>query len=158
MVQEVIDIAGEYSTSAGGKRALEPKYKRLKKSNSEDDGIRLELNGGRHPWDGKGGRKQQAIIQFICDHDRTGLEGLESEERAEADEKESEGPDQSLIFRSYGAVDEVDILRLDWRTKYACEDTSGGKDDEKGDDASSHWGFFTWFIVMLVCLAFLPYS
>jgi hypothetical protein len=151
VVDEVIDIAGEYTTSAGSNRALSPKSTRLKKSDSETDGIRLELNGGRHPWDDKNGRKQQAVIEFICDKDRTGLEGLEGKEKektrgAADDETDKKTPNQSLIFKSYGPVDDVDVLRLDWLTKYACED-SGEKDGGDGDDGS-HWGFFTWFIVM----------
>lgn len=58
------------------------------------------------------------------------------------------GKNASLVFDSWGASDEnpdVDVLRLTWRTKYACE----GRSDEGGNDsASAHWGFFTWLVIL----------
>ena len=38
------------------------------------------------------------------------------------------------------------VLRLRWKTVHACEDQAG----QGGRGSSSHWGFFTWFIIMLV--------
>lgn len=57
-----------------------------------------------------------------------------------------------MIWESYAAndADNMDVLRLTWHTKYACEnadDINDGDDDGKSD-SSAGWGFFTWFIVM----------
>ncbi|KAK6593618.1 hypothetical protein H4I95_11407 [Botrytis cinerea] len=113
---------------------------------------------------GKIKRPQKAIVEFICDANRTGLENLwvppepknkqKDEEKLKEREKEGNddevigvpGNDSSLQFvRLDKDKGDADILRLTWRTKYACED--GPKDD--GDDKkSSHWGFFTWFIIV----------
>jgi hypothetical protein len=35
----------------------------------------------------------------------------------------------------------VQTLRLEWRTKYACEDAPSV-------DGGSHWGFFGWFFIV----------
>jgi hypothetical protein len=45
----------------------------------------------------------------------------------------------SLKFISYEGEGDIDILKLKWYTKHACE-----------DDAVKprHWGFFTWFLIM----------
>ncbi|KAJ9138675.1 Autophagy-related protein 27 [Pleurostoma richardsiae] len=62
----------------------------------------------------------------------------------------------SLIFESYGPLSEnsnVDVLRLTWQTKYACEST---RDDEGSGEESAHWGFFTW-LVIIVFLATASY-
>jgi hypothetical protein len=54
----------------------------------------------------------------------------------------------SLIFNSYGPLDsdkDVDVLRLTWKTKWACENAA----DEGGEDKpSNHWGFFTWLVIL----------
>jgi hypothetical protein len=51
-------------------------------------------------------------------------------------------------FRSFNEG----ILRLDWRTKYACPTTAENppeKDDpDTGSQDSKHWGFLTWLIIM----------
>jgi hypothetical protein len=59
----------------------------------------------------------------------------------------------ALKFLSYGHEQlkepkfDGDVLRLEWRTKYAC--SKRNEDGSSGDgDQSSHWGFFTWLIVM----------
>ncbi|KAG6034017.1 hypothetical protein E4U41_006712, partial [Claviceps citrina] len=61
--------------------------------------------------------------------------------------------DAALIWESYGPEKDADVLRLTWHTKYACEKRDGNGDDKnKGDDggdASTHWGFFTWFVVLV---------
>jgi hypothetical protein len=134
---------------------------------------------------------QRAIIEFVCDKERSGLEGDEKDdgdkddgdgkdgdeksddgkdkdgdkkdgdkkdgklrrrddEKNDKDNGQCEDTDRSLRFCGYkvekGAKDqEVQTLRLEWRTKYACEDAPA--DDS---NSSSHWGFFTWFIIMYV--------
>ncbi|KAL9620880.1 MAG: hypothetical protein Q9160_004662 [Pyrenula sp. 1 TL-2023] len=147
----IIPIAGNYATSSG--RALDPKYERLKAKDSNHEGIRMELKGGKYNK-----RNQKAVIDFYCDESRTGNEDKDSAEeavdrrRASDDETEEPADDnKSLHFISYGPDDETDILRLDWYTKYACEDAPKGDDDDADDDRkpkSAGWGFFTWFIVM----------
>lgn len=149
-VNEVISVAGDFSTADG--RPLDPHYERLKaKKESDQEGLEVELNGGI-----RGKKKQKAIINFICDKDRTGNEGIDSltkmTRRADSDDdddkkKEGEVDDKnSLKFISYGDEEgntDVEILRLDWRTKYACEDHV-----EEGGDKKGGWGFFTWLILL----------
>jgi hypothetical protein len=139
---------------------LDAKWERLKTSKSSGDrgreGLRLEINGGYN--DKK--RKQKAIVEFICDRTRVGNEYLwdpadkndDGKEKREGKEDETAPEDDktpSLSFSEYDTKgDDFDILRLDWRTKYACEDAKQKKDAEK----AARWGFFTWFIIMYVTL------
>lgn len=145
LVEKVIPVAGEYHGKTG---ALDPQYERIKTSSSHSDadkeGVRVTMNGGEYNK-----RPQRAIIEFICNQNRTGEEGNLSaghgKEGSVDDDKDEDGfcmP--SLSFTSYGADpdDKMDILRLQWETKYACEERS----DEDGMKPS--WGFFTWFILM----------
>jgi hypothetical protein len=164
-VEGVIPIAGNYETTSG--KGLEPKFSRLKSEDTQKEGLRMELHGGQFNK-----KNQMAIIEFQCDLDRSGNEGFEAADgktisaRTEGlvgipgagamdmeslanddaeDEKQDDG--KSLTFVSYGAKDDkTDLLRLNWRTKYACEDFEDGENDSSGK--SSHWGFFTWFIIM----------
>ncbi|KAI1368869.1 autophagy-related protein 27 [Xylaria arbuscula] len=76
----------------------------------------------------------------------------------------------SLRFDRYGPSDDntdtdVDVLHLTWSSKYVCEskaddgkggdgDKGGDKDGDKDGDGevkkpSSHWGFFTWIVVLV---------
>jgi autophagy-related protein 27 len=57
----------------------------------------------------------------------------------------------ALKFLSYGHEQWKDpkfdgeVLRLEWTTKHVCTKKRG----EEGDgDPSSHWGFFTWLVIM----------
>jgi hypothetical protein len=139
---------------------MNAKWELLSKSKAHADvgkeGLRLELNGGWTIDDGIT-RKQKAIVEFLCDKDRKGDENLydpedkysdgkDKREEKEDDGKkdgnvEDDGPDSaSLQFVSYDA----DVLRLKWRTKFACEKSKEELDAEK----NQHWGFFTWFILM----------
>jgi len=122
------------------------------------------------------GVKQKTIVEFICDREKTGLEGLADEktkrqEDGGAGEGEGDGegekplPDpnagKSLRPRSYrvensggsgNVADEVvGVLRLEWLTKYACEKSTSGGEKESPDVPKSKtggWGGFTWFIVV----------
>ena len=166
VLSRVIPIAGEYTASHG--RALDPKYTRLKDSasNSEGkEGVVIELHGGKYP-ESKKGIAQKAIIEFLCDRDVTGNEGFEGEsalvdslnygamERRDDDEDEDTpdlpNPDKgkSLKFLSYGRVGDIDVLRLQWRTEFACE----GAADKPSGDGSGGWGFFTWFLIIVFLL------
>jgi hypothetical protein len=138
VITRVVSIAGDISD-----RHVDPKFIALGTGDSSADkervGVRVVLNGGLYP-DDKTGRKQSAIIDFICDPDREGLEGLDGEEY---DENKS-----SLKFISYGDDknndENMDTLHLEWRTKHVC------KRSEKEIDESNHWGFFTWLFVLYV--------
>jgi len=174
MIKQVVTIAGDYEHSG---RPLDPQWTRLRNSDSHSDskkeGLRVELNGGKFPFDKKNGVQQKALVEFICDKDRTGLEGDEEDDREKEDEKaeedalgkrtvkraedgdEKEGDDdekeddkKSLKFISYKHEGENDIgvLRMEWRTKYACEGQK--RSEDKPDTSKGHWGFFTWFIIM----------
>lgn len=129
----------------------------------------MELHGGKYNK-----KDQMAIIEFQCDLTRTGNEdltdGADKEKRktkkdvgAYADKDTDEGKDpgeRSLQYVSYGSRDEdTDLLRLLWKTKYACEDYEDDDSDDNGSSGkSSHWGFFTWFIIMSVPPNQSPYA
>ncbi|KFY70641.1 hypothetical protein V499_09024 [Pseudogymnoascus sp. VKM F-103] len=157
-ISRVIPIAGDLQNFPGG-TLLDASYTRLRTAPSPADqareGIRVELHGGSY-----NGRKQRAVVEFLCDPE---VEGTEEEEesvldvyrREEKGEKEEGGKGnsttratKSLVFKKYGpegAKGEVDVLTLEWRTKYACENVSGGGG---GGKEKGNWGFFTWFIII----------
>ncbi|KAF2843757.1 hypothetical protein M501DRAFT_994786 [Patellaria atrata CBS 101060] len=173
-VKKVVPIAGNFETTSGG--SIDPKITRLKTSSSSADtkkeGVRVELHGGKWVDPSKHTIKQKAIIEFLCDPDRTGLEEAEEDKRptepsddddssdtekakrrAENSEDDEDGSDNkkaSLRFLSYKTQgegkDETGVLRLEWLTKHACEKREDGND---AGGPSDHWGFFTWFIIIL---------
>jgi autophagy-related protein 27 len=161
IVSEAIPIAGHWTQNSG--HPLEYKWHRLKSMDSSQDGLQLELWGKKY-----GGLMQKAVINFECDATRTGNDkpdkddkdksrrdkeddedddDEEKDEDEDKDEDDDKKSDRDLQFVSYGPVDTKDgimkVLRLNWKTKYACEAYEGGK-----GDASSSWGLFTWFILM----------
>ncbi|EFR04008.1 Atg27p [Nannizzia gypsea CBS 118893] len=162
---EVIDIAGNFVLDSG--KTLDPIFTRLKKENPSTEGLKMELHGGKHKV-GDVVKKQKAVFTFLCDPERTGLEGLEDakpdddkkkdDEKKGDDKKDSKDKDgksqkreeensKSLVYKGYN--EEQGTLELEWRTKYACENVEGG-----GNTSSGHWGFFTWLIVLLfLCTA-----
>ena len=173
-IEEVIPIAGELADQGGS--ALDYKATRLKssesKADSQPEGVRLVLHGGLYRQ-----HRQKAIIELVCNKT---LEGTEGEWKSEdeytsatlgrrdgEDKKENDAgnglddgaehqllkiPNPALVFTSYGAdktEENVEVLRLTWHTKYACE---SAVDDEQPVAGGSHWGFFTWFIVIVFTL------
>ncbi|KAF4762391.1 hypothetical protein HAV15_005206 [Penicillium sp. str.  len=149
-----------------GQGSKNPELKRLKDINPETEGLRVKLEGGSYKGDGNDqkAKKAGAIIEFQCDHERSGLEGLHTleadpetkERRRRAEGEEGGAPagnsSSSLQFKSFGpSDDDTYILRLDWRTKYACDEF----EKDKGDTSSSNsWGFFTWLIIIaFLCIA-----
>lgn len=148
--------------SHGG--SLDPKATRLKTSDVDAEGIDIEMHGGRHNE-----RKQKAVVSLVCDKKMTGNEGFDEDNKVRSivrrdddddnDDDDDGGdndapryvqdPENALQFVSYGEVyegkDHIDVLKLTWRTQYACEDFEGGKDEESKKPG---WGFFTWFILM----------
>jgi hypothetical protein len=70
-----IDIAGTYTNYNG--RTINGQFALLQDGDRE--GLSATLHGGRLPFDDrKNGVDQRAIIEFVCDMDRTGQEGVES--------------------------------------------------------------------------------
>lgn len=174
-VIEVHAIAGRLENAGGSQ--FEYKATRLKtsesNSDSEKEGVRLVLMGGKHPLTGpiKDRREQKAIIEFLCDPDKEGTEGeWDAEDKYErlaerndkdkdkdkGDEDEGEASvehqlkkdNATLIWEGYKAEKSADILRMTWYTKHACEKKrdDGSKD---GDESPSYsWGFFTWLFIV----------
>ncbi|KAF5025697.1 hypothetical protein F66182_2215 [Fusarium sp. NRRL 66182] len=173
-ITNVVAIAGNLQDVGGSRFEATPT--RLKTSDSDSDkgkeGLRLVLTGGKDPLTGRPNEKvdQRAIIDFICDPEKEGTEGewVSSEKttklKTRADEKEDKGDDDkdegestlehqlkhdnsSLIWDGFEKEKDAKVLRLTWYTKHACEkrQESGGDDE---DSTSSHWGFFTWFILI----------
>lgn len=119
----------------------------------------MKLWGGEYVTDKKEKKRAGAVIEFQCDPERSGLEGLHTEQDTEKragrsitalekrEDSDQEGDSsQSLQFKSFGPGDDnTYILKLDWRTKYACDNYLS---DNKGKSSGGHWGFFTWFIIM----------
>lgn len=173
-VDKVVAIAGNLQDHGG--TGFDVEAKRLKDSDSNSDsqkeGVLLVLKGGKNPLDGpvKERRPQKAVLEFICDHDKTGLEGeWRSEDRYDGDdkklrrrddEKEEEGEsalehqlkhdDTALLWEGYKPEGDEDVLRLTWKTKYACEEKRDDDKPDNDDDETSKgsWGFFTWFVIM----------
>ena len=145
-LENVIPIAGQYTHGSGATQDAE--WTRLKITDSDEDGLRLQIGGGKY-----GTRKQKAVIDFICDPNATGnndkIEDDKDKRADDDDEKKTKNSTSDLVFKSYGPVEEkgaiIDVLHLDWNTKYACEDYSEGK-----PSPSQSWGFFTWFILVYV--------
>lgn len=171
IISDVIGVAGEYGLSHGGN--LEPKITRLKTTDKGGEGIDIELHGGSY-----NDRKQKAVVSFLCEADFTGNEGYDDEEdkrrarsmsrRAEDKDDDDDDDEKSpenrykqdeknaIQFVSYGeegeGKDRLDVLRLNWRTKYACEKSAeegGGAGDDDSEEKAG-WGFFTWFILLYV--------
>jgi len=184
-IEAVIPIAGNLAEHGG--KAFDFTATRLKSSDSVSDskkeGVRIVMKGGVYE-----GREQKAVVELVCDKDRTGTEGeWESEdkydpdgekekerreeekkkEEEDGDKKEGEGDNDgdkgkgddevgwterqlkkdnaALIWEGYNRLDGSDTLQLTWYTKYACESSVPG---DKPEDASSHWGFFTWMVIL----------
>lgn len=173
VLQGAIPIAGQYTLHQGTQ--LDPKITRLKTSSSasdrEKEGFRLELHGLKYPADN--GLKQKAVIEFLC-QDKAEEKGSEErdlslttakrravkeEVMVKADDDDGDEEDHSatgevaddghggtLTYMAYEVVDKTKVLSLEWKTKYACENSKG---DDSETKKSNHWGFFTWFIIII---------
>ncbi|TQB68685.1 hypothetical protein MPDQ_002918 [Monascus purpureus] len=150
---------------------------RLKEIYEDKEGLLVKMVGGEY-IDFKDGKKKSAsaVIEFECDPDRSGLEGIKDipEESNENEYEEEEGErifewtiqnephlaeddetgniTRSLQFKSFGPSDDGSyVLRLDWRTRYACDNYLK---DRKDNQSSGHWGFLTWLIMIIfLCIA-----
>lgn len=78
-VEDVISIAGDLSNYGGAASGLDEHVTRLKTSESTSDsqkeGVRITMSGGRHPLE-RGGKEQRAIIEMLC---KKGVKGTEGE-------------------------------------------------------------------------------
>ncbi|CAG8922817.1 unnamed protein product [Penicillium salamii] len=144
-----------------GQGSKDPEVKRLKAIDPETEGLRVKLAGGEYKGEANDqkAKKAAAVIEFQCDRERSGLEGLHTlsepepkERRRREEEQTPKTNTSSLQFKSFGPTDDdTYVLRLDWRTKYACDNY----EEENGSPSSSKsWGFFTWLIVIaFLCIA-----
>ncbi|MCJ1295567.1 hypothetical protein MMC34_007130 [Xylographa carneopallida] len=151
----VIPIAGQYTTSGGGN--LDVQYTRLKTSSSHSDsqqeGLRMEMHGGKYEK-----RKQKAVIELLCSKSGDGATEKRDEDEGSGDQKKTlkevveDGQGGRIKLLSYEDVEGVDVLRLQWNTKYACENI-----ESEAPKQSGGWGFFSWFffILFLSLLAYL---
>ncbi|KAL8843268.1 MAG: hypothetical protein Q9176_002221 [Flavoplaca citrina] len=164
LIEHVIPIAGRYTLGAGTE--LDPEITRLKTSSSasdrEKEGFRLALHGPKYPE--KNGVKQKAVIEFLCNDKaeekkvmkKTGTVAArkadedgdgEEEDHSATGETADDGHGGTLKYLDYSMVADSQVLSLEWQTKYACEDAGKRGDDDK--KSSGHWGFFTWFIIII---------
>lgn len=156
VVSNAYPIAGELKEKGGGYSDV--KWTRLKTSEPDagKEGVRLDIQGGFRKVEGKT-RPQKAVVDFICDPSLEGLEDLwvpeeqyDDDEHIKRAEEETKPKEPSLQFVSYDTSGkDEDVLNLLWKTRYACESTKKEEDAER----KSHWGFFTWFIIMYVYLS-----
>ena len=120
------------------------------------------MGGGSYPP--KNGKPQKAVVEFLCDRkneteeqrrafslrdteegdDEGNEKGGKDDEERRAEEQTDDGEGGTLRFQSYDKVGDEEVLSLEWKTRYACEDTKDGG----SKSSSGHWGFFTWFIIM----------
>ncbi|KAL8842213.1 MAG: hypothetical protein Q9170_000619 [Blastenia crenularia] len=168
--EQAIPIAGSYTMHGGTE--LDSQITRLKTSSSasdrEKEGFRLEVHGPKYP--AKNGKKSKAIFEFLCqdkaeekskERDLASAAPLRREEQSTMEANNEDGDEEdhtatgeiaddghggTLKYIDFGIVDDTRVLSLEWRTKYACEDSKGG--DDSDTKKSSHWGFFTWLIIM----------
>ncbi|KAJ5091187.1 hypothetical protein NUU61_006057 [Penicillium alfredii] len=146
-----------------GHGSKDPEVTRLKKIDADREGLLVKLAGGEYREDFDKGKTKNAgaTIEFKCDPDRSGLEGLHTtledpdpakrlRRRAgnSTQGDDANAGDRSLQFKSFGQDGDSYVLKLDWRTRYACDDYQR----TKGSGGSGHWGFFTWLIIIAFLL------
>jgi hypothetical protein len=130
---------------------------RLKHSDSSADsakeGVRLEMQGGRYPFDQSDSTKQRAIIELVCNREMSGWEPAEepAKKAGSLEEGDEKKEDNKKALKVISYKDETfkgevwGVLRVEWQTKHACEDAVSLPGN---DGSSTGWGFFTWLIVM----------
>ena len=111
------------------------------------------------------------IARLLCDHSdnyedtkrfskRSSNATSSAEDDADTnDDDEDENKDKNsasdkgLTYKSFKIErgtdkdpdDDYEVLRVEWTTKFACRNVSDGQ-----TSSGTHWGFFTWFIIMYV--------
>ena len=115
-------------------------------ADKEKEGVRLEMGGGKDSDD----QKQKAIVEFLCDSStkdnrRRDLPAAEDDggdetgdEEDKAGEEVDDGHGGRLKLISWDVEEDTKVLRLDWTTKYGCEDAI----DDRAGSSSGHWGEF----------------
>ncbi|KAL8702267.1 MAG: hypothetical protein Q9224_000092, partial [Gallowayella concinna] len=119
-----IPIAGQYTFHGG--TALDPEITRLKTSSSasdrEKEGFRLALHGPTYP--DRGGKKQKAVIEFLCTdraEEKRALMHRKEDDDGEEDhsargEVADDGHGGTLKYVDFTNVGEEKVLSLEWRT------------------------------------------
>lgn len=101
------------------------------------------MNGGKYE-----GKNQKAIVEFLCnersEERRREVTTAAEDENGDGGEADDEHYGKIKLL-SWDNEEDTKVLRLEWNTKYACEDA-----EESNGSSSGHWGFFTWFILMWV--------
>ena len=104
----------------------------------------MEMHGGKYDK-----KKQKAVIEFLCSKNGDGATEKNDEDEGDDDEKKTskeivdDGEGGRIKLLSYEDVEGEGVLRLQWNTKYACENVEGEAPDKAGG-----WGFFSWFFFM----------
>ena len=129
---------------------------RLHELDPDQEGLLIKMSGGEYTTEVEPGVEKKvavgAAIDFQCDPDKNGLEGLDTE--TEGVYIEGNQTTQSLQFKSFGTVDDGSyLLKLDWKTRYACDNYL--KDRKEGQSGSSGWSFITWIIILYAVLFFV---
>ncbi|KAA8903599.1 autophagy-related protein 27 [Sphaerosporella brunnea] len=144
-LEEIIPVAGDVDTS----HKLDMEVHKFDEDGQT--GLQVIYNGGKY-----GPHEQRAVVKFVCDMGRTGLEGTpvvdgkDGRKERRDEQKDKDEKDPSLKFISYEYHEGVgkEELRLEWRTRLACEEYVRNK-GSKESDPSSHWGFFTWVFILV---------
>lgn len=158
----VVMKGGFYTTPSGGKRAQRAIIEFVCKEklngtegewNPEDD----KYENGDDPAEGEESFESRSTnpLLYRAEDDKEG-DGGEGDGNG-GDGGDDEPPkevqlgienDPSLIFNSYAPMDDdsnIDVLRLTWLSKYACEKRD---DDGSDEQPNPHWGFFTWLVIL----------
>jgi len=93
---------------------------------------------------------------FLCDRSTDGKDteiderpedpdsGKEDGKLRKREDAPKEGPLKFMSFKDEEIKgDNFGVLRLEWRTKFACEDAVNAP-----RDSSAGWGFFTWMVIV----------
>ena len=156
IVEEVIPIAGALEEHGGSSFKWEAT--RIKaEGEGASGGVKLTLKGGVYEQ-----REQRAVVELRCNKTVSGTDNeWESEDeyvkpKAKREDKNADKgwgePEYQLkkdktelIWKGYKRDGNVDTLYLTWYTKHVCENAA---DTPPEPDPSSHWGFFTWIVVL----------
>ena len=141
-------------------------------ADSKKEGLRLEMHGGRFENEDQGAiieflcpkspdraRRSRDLVSSEREKDDDKADeddGGDGDDDGDDDEEEDgegdhsgeevdDGKEGQIKYVDWGIVGGAKVLRLQWTTKYACENAVEHAPD---GSSSKHWGFFTWFIVM----------
>ncbi len=138
------------------------------KKDGKKEGLRLTLQGATTYQQ----RAQRTVVEFRCNPDLVGTEGewesvdeyvpanaRREEDKKDGDKKEGDESTPEAQLKKDGAAliwegykreksaddKDVDTLYLTWYTKHACD---AAVDEPPPAGESSHWGFFTWLVIL----------